>query len=342
MTNESILKAIEDDKAPIASLDVALLSDLEPSFADIVSDTLSSLELERETQILDHLINISEDRFDVNFDELFIRKLNSEREEIRETSIRGLWEYDERSLVEPLLEMLTKDDSDAVKIAAAIGLRRFSILAEEGKLPDRDSAQIYETLQSLIDDDHDYAQEEISVDIKRRIIEALSPYNTPEIHDIILDNYNSLDERLRASAIFSMGENGDSEWIPYILDEMDNSNPEIRFEAAGAAGRIGDESLIPDLARMGNDVSFEVISQVITALNLIGGSTSIKVLTRFLKHENSNVRSVAQDALENMEKEELSIDEISKGNIYEPFSQATEESDEVFSNFDEGLEDNYE
>ncbi|MFL2639970.1 MAG: HEAT repeat domain-containing protein [Dehalococcoidia bacterium] len=339
MVNENILKHIEDGKMPVASLDIASLSDLDIGSANKVSNTLSTLELEREIQILDHLLNVSEDRFDVNFDEIFINKLNSDREEIREISIRGLWEYDERTLIEPLLEKLTEDDSTAVRIAAAIGIRRFSILAEEGKLLDRDSDKIYETLQSLIDDDHSDIQEEIPVDIKRRIIEALSPYNTPEIHDIILDNYHSLDERLRASAIFSMGENGDSDWIPYILDEMDNSNPEIRFEAAGAAGRIGDESLIPDLARMGNDDSFEVVSQVITALNLIGGSNSIKVLTRFLQHENNNVRSVAQDALENMEKEQLSIEEISKGNIYEPFSSPGEELDEIFSNFDEGLED---
>ena len=71
MSNESILKSIEDEETPIASLEVGLLSDLEPSSAAIISDRLSSLSLEREKQLLDHLINISEDRFDVNFDELF-------------------------------------------------------------------------------------------------------------------------------------------------------------------------------------------------------------------------------------------------------------------------------
>ena len=44
-------------------------------------------------------------------------------------------------------------------------------------------------------------------------------------------------------------------------------------------------------------------------------------------------------SLESMEKEQLSIEEISKGNIYEPFSSYAEELDEIFSNFDEGLED---
>jgi len=339
MSNESILKSIEDEETTIASLEVGLLSDLEPSSAAIISDSLSSLSLEREKQLLDHLINVSEDRFDVNFDELFARKLQSERPEIRELSIKGLWECNERSLISTLLDLLKKDDADDVRIAAAIGLRKFSVLAQEGKLLDRDSSNIYQSLIAILDDDSYEMENEFPIEIRRRAIEALSPYDDPKVHEIILDNYHSLDERLRASAIFSMGENGDSDWIPYILDEMDNSNPEIRFEAAGAAGRIGDESLIPDLARMGNDDSFEVVSQVITALNLIGGSNSIKVLTRFLQHENNNVRSVAQDALENMEKEQLSIEEISKGNIYEPFSSPGEELDEIFSNFDEGLED---
>ena len=98
MSNESILKSIEDEETTIASLEVGLLSDLEPSSAAIISDSLSSLSLEREKQLLDHLINVSEDRFDVNFDELFARKLQSERPEIRELSIKGLWECNERSL----------------------------------------------------------------------------------------------------------------------------------------------------------------------------------------------------------------------------------------------------
>jgi hypothetical protein len=44
MVNEGILKAIEDPGTPIASLEVTLLSDIEPNFADIVSEKLSALE----------------------------------------------------------------------------------------------------------------------------------------------------------------------------------------------------------------------------------------------------------------------------------------------------------
>tara|TARA_B100000029_G_scaffold116138_2_gene108896 strand:+ start:17286 stop:18314 length:1029 start_codon:yes stop_codon:yes gene_type:complete len=339
MSTESILKSIEDEETPIASLEVGQLSDLEPSSAAIISASLSSLSLEREKQLLDHLINISEDRFDVNFDELFARKLQSERPEIRELSIKGLWECNERSLISTLLDLLRKDDADDVRIAAAIGLRKFSVLAQEGKLLDRDSSNIYQSLITILDDDSYEMENEFPIEIRRRAIEALSPYDDPKVHEIILDNYHSLDEELRASAIFSMGENGNSEWIPYILEEMENPNPEIRFEAVGALGRIGDEALIPDLARMANDVNFEVISQVITALNLIGGPTAIKVLKRFLQHDNTNVRSLAQDVLENMEKEQLSIEEISNGDLYKSAASSEEENEEIFSEFDEGLED---
>ena len=125
MSTESILKSIEDEETPIASLEVGQLSDLEPSSAAIISASLSSLSLEREKQLLDHLINISEDRFDVNFDELFARKLQSERPEIRELSIKGLWECNERSLISTLLDLLRKDDADDVRIAAAIGYGSF-------------------------------------------------------------------------------------------------------------------------------------------------------------------------------------------------------------------------
>ncbi|MEC8945574.1 MAG: HEAT repeat domain-containing protein, partial [Chloroflexota bacterium] len=79
--------------------------------------------------------------------------------------------------------------------------------------------------------------------------------------------------------------------------------------------------------------------QVITALNLIGGPTAIKVLKRFLQHDNTNVRSLAQDALENMEKEQLSIEEISNGDLYKSSASSEEETEEIFSEFDEGLED---
>ena len=60
------------------------------------------------------------------------------------------------------------------------------------------------------------------------------------------------------------------------------------------------------------------------------------------RSQGNIARNISKIKLQPQHLEVISTYEISKGNIHEPFSQATEEPDEVFSNFDEGLEDNYE
>lgn len=335
MENSSILEQILDPTVNILAIEIEALSDIDSIQATRISNALSELDLTKQKQLLEHLTISAEDRFELNFDELFIVKLEDPSEDIRIMAIKGLWEYTDRFLLRKLIDTLYTDESENVQIEAARGLRKFSILAQSNKLLDRDSQYLEERLLNLIGPEGD--DYELNIDLRRFITEALAPFDNERVRNIIMDNYNSVDETLKSSGLFAMGDNGHPQWIPFILEEMENENPEIRFEAAGAAGRLADISLVPALARMGNDTNTEVLSSIITALNNIGGEISEIVLKRFLQHTNTTIRELSKDALDNMSLEELPTGDPSKA----IFSGEDEPPtvDDTFINYDDGLEE---
>lgn len=332
---DSVIQQLRDDALPVTAVHFNLLSDLTVDSAGRFADGLSPFSFERRRSVLTHLVELAEESVDLNFDSIFRKSMYDEDEEVREIAINGLWECEERSLIDPLLQCLRNDEEERVRSAAALSLGRFAMLAELGKLLERDAKKVEMGLLEALE-----KEEEGSFEVRRRTIEALAPFNTLQVREIITESYESVNEKIRASALYAMGQNGDISWIPYILEEMEGTTPEIRFEAAGAAGRLNDESLIPALARMGNDDNPEVQSAVVTALNAIGGPTAQRVLRRFLQHSDERMRELALDALDDMQTQEApGTDLLRRTNpsasvdLFEP-----DDDNDPFEEFDDDLE----
>lgn len=332
---DNVIQQLRDDALPVTAAHFNQLSDLGADSAGRFADGLSPLSFERRRAVLTHLVELAEESVDLNFDSIFRKSMHDEDEEVREIAINGLWECEERSLIDPLLHCLRNDEEERVRSAAALSLGRFAMLAELGKLLERDANKVETGLLEALE-----KEEEGSFEVRRRTIEALAPFNTLQVREIILESYESVDEKIRASALYAMGQNGDASWIPYILEEMESTVPEVRFEAAGAAGRLHDESLVPALARMGNDDNPEVQSSVVTALNAIGGPTAQRVLRRFLQHNDDRMRELALDALDNMQTQEAPGTDLlrrtSPGAASDPFD--TDDENDPFEEFDDDLE----
>lgn len=330
-----VIDEISDDTMPISSAHLTQLSDLDSNLAGVVCEALATIDFERRRQVLQKLVDLTEEDLELNFDPIFRKSMEDEDEEVREKAINGLWECEERSLIEPLLYRLKHDGDERVRAAAAQSLGRFSMLAELGKLLERDARRVEQGLLEMLE-----SEDEDSFEVRRRAIEALAPINSEHVRAIILQSYESVSEKVRASALYAMGQNGDSNWIPYILEEMESMEPEIRYEAVGAAGRLGDESLIPALARMGNDDNPEVQSAVVTALGAISGPTAERVLRRFLQHADDRMKELALDALEAMQTLKAPGTDILKRTpgAADAMDEAHDEDDEdIFDEFDDDL-----
>ena len=332
---ESVISAIRQDPGAITAAALAELSDPDHDSLTLIIDTMCAIDFEYRRSVAAQLVELAEENVDYSFDRIFKALLNDEDEEVREAAILGLWESQDRNLIEPLFERLLFDTEERVRAVAAQSLGRFAVLAELGELLERDVVRVREGLLDVIRN-----EQEPSFEVRRRVIEAVSAFNSEEVRELILETYESASETLRASALYAMGQNADPAWLTYIRDEMESDSEEVRFEAAGAAGRMGDERLIPALARMGMESDTEIQGAVVTALSAIGGPSAQRVLRRFLQHSDESFRELALDALESMQSFDTNAEILRKsaGSAADAVSPLNDDADDdVFESFDDDL-----
>jgi HEAT repeat protein len=234
-------------------------------------DVWHSLSIQRRRDLIDRLVDLTEDNVEYDFNSVFMAGLLDDDVQVRAESIRALWEYEKPDLARILLRLL-KDPEAMVRAEAALGLGRFLMRAE---LLDQDVDgldEIESALRAVTDDDIELPE------VRGRAIEALGVRGHEWVRDLIEDAYSSGERRLQISAVHAMGRSADVDWMPTIVEEMHNEDPEMRFEAAQAAGEIGEEDIIPELSALTQDEDAEVQEAAIAALGHIGGAAARSVL----------------------------------------------------------------
>jgi hypothetical protein len=286
---------ISDD---LTGAQLAELTHLEGKELESFKQAFTVMSASQRLNIIGRLVELAENNVELNFDGIFKLCLNDSDPEVRSLGVEGLWENEETSLITPLLNLLTKDDSEKVRAIAATALGRFVLLGEHGKLRpfhlDRISSSLLGTIRNV----------QLSEEVRRRALEAVSPLNTPEVHSEISAAYNDLNPRLRISSVYAMGRNCDTVWLPIIENELTNIDPEMRFEAATALGELGDESAAASLIKMGSDSDTEVQMAVIQALGKIGGMKAKEFLQNLLGSRDAAIRDIARQSLDELQANE--------------------------------------
>jgi HEAT repeat protein len=111
----------------------------------------------------------------------------------------------------------------------------------------------------------------------------------------------------RVSAIYAMGRNCSSSWLPILIRELSSTEAEMRYEAAKACGELGEEEAVPRLAELIDDPDIDVRLVVIKALGEIGGSTAKKRLGGCLNDPSELISEAAEQALIMLEAGEDSL-----------------------------------
>jgi len=291
-----ILDEIADETKPLTSKKLCDLSVLSPEELELFREAWTGMSTARRRQTMDKLVELAEEHCRLDFDDIFRAYLNDPDETVRAKSIEGLWECEDRSLIAPLIALFTEDSEELVRGTAAMALGRFAMLAELGKLRREDGERVQEALLSAIDN------EEEQLEVRRRAIEAVSPLSLPRVRDIIRRAYNSANAKMRASALYAMGRNCDSGWLPTLVKELASPDAEMRFEAAVACGELGDDEAVPHLIRLICDSDSQVQLSAIAALGHIGGGESEEALRKCLEHPDEHICDAAKEALEELEQ----------------------------------------
>ena len=298
MTLEKYLKELGDEERPLKQSGLLQLSGLSSDEMVDFKATWSQLSRSRKCDTLGGLVELCENNLELEFSSVFRACLGDDDDQVRETAARGLWECDDRVIIRPLISLLKDDRSAKVRAAAAASLGKFAAMAQDGKLLDRDAARIREVLLAAASKGGE------DIGVQRRAIEAVASFDSPEIEQMIREAYDSGEIQLKQSAIYAMGRNSDSRWLPIILDDMRHEDPAIRYEAASACGLLGDETAVPHLISLIKDEDSEVQVSAVQALGAVGGSLAKRALIQCQKLGDDALEEAAEAALSSIDFDE--------------------------------------
>ncbi|HSW58392.1 MAG TPA: HEAT repeat domain-containing protein [Dehalococcoidales bacterium] len=295
------LKSIIDDmigsEKPLVNIKLADLSNVTSDELAYLTRNWPGVQVEQRRKIVSRLVELAEENFELNFDSIFKFALRDSDAEVRAKAIEGLWECEEPLLITYFIRMLNEDSSEAVQAAAAKALRKYAMLAEIKKLGPSSSQRVSQALIAIL------ADRKKPLEVWRRALEAAAPLSLAEIKEAINYAYRQTDTKLKNSALYAMGRNCDSAWLPILIKELSNPNPETRYEAAGACGEICDEEAVPHLMRMVQDKDAEVQQAAILALGKIGGAKAEAFLQKCLKSSDEVISDTAKQAIKQIEAE---------------------------------------
>jgi HEAT repeat protein len=288
---QDFLAELEDDSHPIKAARLSRLSQLADEERILFQKAWSRFSDKRRRQVIRQLVDLAEDNVELNFDNIFLLSLSDSDPRVRADAIRGLWEYDNRDLIEPLIHLLRADGDTDVRAEAALGLGRFVLQWEFGALRDRYFRRVEDVLRQALTD----GQEEMEV--RARALEAIGSCSLPWVRQAIRHAYNGSERQLKVSAVHAMGRNCDPNWLPILYQELSSGDAEMRYEAALACGSVADEAAVPRLSPLLEDDDAEVRAVTIAALGEIGGREAKAVLMRYVDHPSRTVREAVREAL---------------------------------------------
>ncbi len=288
---DEIITDLSNRGKPLLNARLTELASLNSEELEYFEQAWPTIEPERRRQIVSRLVELAEDNFELDFDNIFKNCLGDQDAGVRSKAIEGLWENEEPSLINTLVNLLEHDGSDKVQAAAATTLGRFAMLAERQKLHPSYTSKIYQALLAAINDNSKSAA------VKRRALEAVAPLDSPEVERVIREAYHSRNANLKVSSIYAMGKHCNPSWLPTLLKELANADAEIRYEAIGACGELGEEEAVSRLIELVDDPDIEVQLATIQALGKIGGTDAKNYLEQCLDDPNEAIQQAAEQAL---------------------------------------------
>ena len=299
---EKRLEELSDEDSPITEQLLVRLSG--PSREEVASfrAALETMSPRRRADVATRMVECAEERFEVDFIDIFRGCLRDPDPQVRCKAIEGLWEDQRADLVIPLVNMLRNDPEPSVRAAAAMALGRFVYSFECDELDQVRGTKVCSALEQVV------ANEQEDVEVVRRAIESLGYINSDDVRRIIDSAYVHTDPRMRESAVFAMGRSADPFWASTILTELLDTSPAMRYEAARASGELQLTEAVAPLIRMIGDEDEAILLVVIWALGQIGGKRARLALQGCLKQDDPAIIEAATAAIDELDFSSQSLD----------------------------------
>jgi len=257
---------------PISADAIYSLSDLmDENWADFQL-VWPNLPVERRRHVIDRLVDTAETNFELDFSPIVHLALSDTDLEVRLRAIEGVLEENGLPTIRRLLTLAQEDTFSEVRAAAVKALGVFVLQGELGKLPDRFSHELQDTILAMYNDLNE------DLDVRRRALEAIANCGHASVPELIREAYYADDLPMRVSAVFAMGRSCDERWQPQVLEELSSEYPELRYEAARAAGELELPKALPRLIELAYEGDREIQEVSIWAIGEIGGQLARRAL----------------------------------------------------------------
>ena len=295
MAIEVFIRAIADESEPLSDAPFHEASDVTSD--EVAEFVLFCLDMdeERRREVVSAMVEQAEENLELDFTAIFRQCLRDDDDWMVQLGIEGLWELEDRWLVSELVELLRSERGARVRAAAAVALGKFPVLAMDGKIQPQDGELVYRVLMDFLEDEIE------DLEVRRRCLEAVAPFNTEEVQDYIRWAYDDDDQDLRSSSIYAMGRTGEIIWLPTLLRELESYDAAVRYETAHACGELGDQQATPQLIELLGDDDPEVRLASIAALGKIGGAEARRALIDCVRDGDSAMSEAAHAELENLQ-----------------------------------------
>ena len=109
MELEKYLEELVDASKPVKHADLTRLSSVDPQDLRSMEAAWRQVAPERRVQIITRMAEIAEDDLTLDFTAVFVMALRDPDEQVRERSVAGLWECEDRYLIALLINLLQCD-----------------------------------------------------------------------------------------------------------------------------------------------------------------------------------------------------------------------------------------
>jgi HEAT repeat protein len=291
------LSILGDTRKQIVRRELRGLSDIGREYEDEFFAAWQQIDEPRRRELARVMAELAEESVDFDFRDAFTACLSDPDPEVRLSAVEGLAEDDRPRTMRRLLEMLDRDQDNAVRAAVALSLGRFAYQASLDELRAHDAAQLRAGLLAVA------RNLDVNADVRRRAIESIGYFDGADVDEAIAGAYATGNRRLKASALAAIGHSLDPRWLPILQAELASTEPELSYEAARASGELGEaaQSLVPLLVPLASSDDVEIYSAAIWALGQIGGQVSLQALRRIVEGGDSDRQEAAQEALGEIE-----------------------------------------
>lgn len=297
VTFDHVLTALLDTENPFSPSYLHQFSDLENEKLAALKKIWPQIDLRRRIHLMEDLEDLNDTDTIVSFDAVAQIGLEDVDPQVRQISIRLLWESENSRLIPIFIQMMEQDADTSVRAAAAQALGQFVYIGELEEIPVEKLHLVEEALLRV-----PASAPEV---IRLRALEALGFSGRDEIPTMIQSAYASGAEQWMASALLAMGRSADPRWEKIILSNLQHARPRVQSQAVRAAGELelktARQAILELLADPGS-LDDDVYMAAIWSLSQIGGEKVREVLEALAENaEDDEETEFIETALENLE-----------------------------------------